>query len=609
MPLPKTNEPPARIQIQRVTPQVDCGRYAVKRTVGDRVDVTARVFRDGHELLAAAVRYKPAGTTRWREAPLELLGNDEWAGSFEVDRAGTWCYRVEAWVDRVASFQHELRRKVDAGQKDLTGELAEGALLLGVEKLTVEAALTAPAGDRAEKTWSRTYDVDVDRQLARFGSWYELFPRSWGGFDGVRAVLPQLAELGFDVVYLPPIHPIGRSNRKGRNNTLKAGPKDPGSPWAIGSEEGGHDAIDPELGTVAQFEKLVADAKKHRIEIALDFAIQCSPDHPWLKEHPEWFNRRPDGTLKYAENPPKRYQDIYNVNFDSEDWKGLWAALRDVVLTWVKRGITVFRVDNPHTKPAPFWEWLIDEVRREHPEVIFLAEAFTRPAMMTTLGKVGFAQSYTYFTWKNTRWELLELIAELLEWKETYRPNLFANTPDILHEYLVAGGRPAFEARLVLAGTLSPSYGIYSGYEHVENVPARKGSEEYLDSEKYEVKKRSLDGPLLPLVMALNRARRDNPSLQHFDNLTFLETENESLFAYLKRTGDNTVVVVVNIDPFTTQAGACILPVATGLPPAYRVHDLLGGDEVGDDPDWTWHIGRNYVRLAPGQSHVLRIGG
>ena len=609
MPLPKTNAHPARTQIQRVTPQVDCGRYAVKRTVGDRVDVTARVFRDGYELLGAAVRYKPAGATRWHEAPLELLGNDEWAGSFEVDRAGTWCYRVEAWVDRVASFQHELRRKVDAGQKDLTGELAEGALLLGVENLTVEAALSAPAGARAEKTWSRTYDVDVDRQLARFGSWYELFPRSWGGFDGVRAVLPQLAELGFDVVYLPPIHPIGRSNRKGPNNSLNAAPEDPGSPWAIGSEEGGHDAIDPELGTVAQFEQLVADAKKHRIEIALDFAIQCSPDHPWLKEHPEWFNRRPDGTLKYAENPPKRYQDIYNVNFDSEDWKGLWAALRDVVLTWVKRGITVFRVDNPHTKPAPFWEWLIDEVRREHPEVIFLAEAFTRPAMMTTLGKVGFAQSYTYFTWKNTRWELLELVAELLEWKETYRPNLFANTPDILHEYLVAGGRPAFEARLVLAGTLSPSYGIYSGYEHVENVPAKLGSEEYLDSEKYEVKERSLDGPLLPLVSALNRARRDNPSLQHFDNLTFLETENESLFAYLKRTGDNMVVVVVNIDPFTTQAGACILPVATGLPPTYRVHDLLVGDEVGDDPDWTWHIGRNYVRLAPGQSHVLRIGG
>jgi starch synthase (maltosyl-transferring) len=609
VPLPKTNDPPARIQIQRVTPQVDCGRYAVKRVVGDRVDVTACIFRDGHALLGAAVRYKPAGATRWLETPLAPLGNDEWAGSFEVDRAGTWCYRVGAWVDRVASFQNELRRKVEAGQRDLAGELAEGAVLLGVEKLTVEAALAAPPGDRAEKTWSQTYEVDVDRELARFGSWYELFPRSWGGFDGVRAVLPQLAALGFDVVYVPPVHPIGRSHRKGRNNSLEAGPKDPGSPWAIGSEEGGHDAIHPELGTVAQFERLVAAAKKHRIEIALDFAIQFSPDHPWLNQHPEWFDRRPDGTVKYAENPPKRYQDIVNANFDSEDWQGLWEALRDVVLTWVKRGVTVFRVDNPHTKPAPFWEWLIDEIRREHPDVIFLAEAFTRPAMMATLGKAGFAQSYTYFTWKNTRPELLELVAQLLDWKEAYRPNLFTNTPDILHEYLVTGGRPAFEARLVLAATLSPSYGIYSGYEHVENVPAEPGSEEYLDSEKYEVKKRSLDGPLLPLVSALNRARRANPSLQHFDNLTLLETENDSLFAYLKRTGDNAVVVVVNLDPFAAQEGVCVLPASTGLPPAYRVHDLLVGADVVDDGDWTWRIGRNYVRLEPGRSHVLRIGG
>jgi starch synthase (maltosyl-transferring) len=605
VPLPKTSDPPARIQIQRVTPQVDCGRYAVKRTEGDRVDVTARVFRDGHELLGAAVRYKPAGATRWLEAPLASLGNDEWAGSFTVDRCGTWHYRIEAWVDRIASYQHELRRKVEAGQKDLAAELSEGAVLLGREQLTVEEALGEPAGDRAEKTWSPTYEVDVDRELARFGSWYELFPRSWGGFDGVRLVLPKLAELGFDVVYLPPIHPIGTSNRKGRNNALEAGPKDPGSPWAIGGKEGGHDAIHPELGTVAQFERLVADAKKHGLEIALDFAIQCSPDHPWLKEHPEWFNRRPDGTLKYAENPPKKYQDIYNVNFDSEDWQRLWESLRDIVLLWVGRGVTVFRVDNPHTKPVPFWQWLIKEVRRDHPEVIFLAEAFTRPAMMTTLGKVGFAQSYTYFTWKNTRWELLEFMAQLLEWKETYRPNVFTNTPDILHEYLQSGGRPAFEARLVLASTLSPSYGIYSGYEHFENVPVKQGSEEYLDSEKYETKQRSLDGPLLPLVGALNRARRENAALQRLDNITFLDTENERLFAYLKHADENRVVVVVNLDPFTAQEGVCILPMATGLPPAYRVHDLIaaGGGE------WTWHIGRNYVRLEPGKSHVLRIGG
>jgi len=601
VPLPKTNNPPPRIQILEVEPQVDCGRYPVKRIAGERVDIAARIFRDGHDVVGAAVRYRPAGTARWQEAPLEPRGNDHWSGSFPVDRPGAWSFRIEAWTDRIASFQDELRRKVEGGQADLSSELAEGAALLGRPAVTVEEALAAPAGDRAGTASSEVYDVDVDRELARFGSWYELFPRSWGGFEGVRALLPEFAELGFDVLYLPPIHPIGRTNRKGRNNVLTAEPGDPGSPWAIGSAEGGHEAVHPELGTVAEFERLVADAKEHGIEIAIDFAIQCSPDHPWLQEHPEWFNRRPDGTLKYAENPPKKYQDIYNVNFECDDWKGLWAALRDIVLTWVERGVTVFRVDNPHTKPVPFWEWLIREVRRGHPDVIFLAEAFTRPAMMTTLAKSGFAQSYTYFTWKNTRWELLEFMGQLLDWSEIYRPNVFANTPDILHEYLQHGGPPAFEARLVLAATLSPTYGIYSGFESFENVPVREGSEEYLDSEKYEIKSRSLDGPLLPLVATLNRARRENAALQRLDNVTFLETENEQLFGYLKRTGDNDVIVVVNLDPTAVQRGVCILPVATGLPPAYRVQDLLTGKE------WTWHIGRNYVELEPGKSHVLRV--
>ena len=601
MALPKTNDPPARIQIQRVTPQIDGGKYAVKRTVGDTVDVGARIFRDGHEILGAAVRYKPAGATRWREEPLEPIGNDEWRGSFTVDDCGPWCFRIEAWVDRVASWQEELKRKHDAGQADLTSELAEGALLLGRGAVTVEEGLAAEAGDRSGKAWSATYEVDVDRVLARFGSWYELFPRSWGGFEGVRAQLPKLAELGVDVLYLPPIHPIGTTNRKGKNNALKAGKGDPGSPWAIGSELGGHDAINPELGTVAEFERLVADAKEHGIEIALDFAIQCSPDHPWLKEHPDWFHRRPDGTLKYAENPPKRYQDIYNVNFDSPDWKNLWQALLDVVLLWVSRGVTVFRVDNPHTKPVPFWEWLIDEVRRESPEIIFLAEAFTRPAMMTTLAKVGFAQSYTYFTWKNTRWELLEFVGQLLDWAPCYRPNCFVNTPDILHEYLQRGGQPAFEARLVLASTLSPTYGIYSGFESFENVAVKEGSEEYLDSEKYEAKKRALNGPLLPLVQRLNQARRENPALQHLENIQFLETENDNLFGYFKRTDDNAVICVVNLDPMRTHEGVCVLPASTGLAPTYRVRDVVRESE------WTWHLGRNYVRLEPGQSHVLVV--
>jgi starch synthase (maltosyl-transferring) len=601
VPIPKTTPP--RIQIQEVRPQIDCGRYPLKTTVGESVEVAARIFRDGHETLGAAIRHRGPGATRWAESPLEPVGNDLWVGSFEVDRPGPWCFRIEAWVDRVASFQDELRRKVAAGQTDLAGELSEGSALLGDAELTVERALAAPAGARSEKAWSQTLDVDVDRELARFGSWYELFPRSWGGFEGVRALLPRFAELGFDVLYLPPIHPIGHTNRKGRNNAEQAAPGDVGSPWAIGSEEGGHDAIDPSLGTEQELRALVADAKELGIEICLDFAIQMSPDHPWLKQHPEWFNRRPDGTLKFAENPPKRYQDIYNVDWASEDWQGLWEALRAVVLHWVDCGVTVFRVDNPHTKPLPFWEWLIREVREEHPDVFFFAEAFTRPAPMTTLAKAGFAQSYTYFTWKNTRWELLEFLGQLLEWRDFYRPNCFANTPDILHEYLQLGGRPAFEARLVLAATLSPSYGIYSGFESCENVPVRPGSEEYLNSEKYELKRRTLDGPLLPLAAKLNAVRRENPALQWLDPLTILETENEQLFAFLKRRGENGVVTVVNLDPRTAQEGVCVLPVSTGLPPAYQVRDLL------TDDTFTWRIGRNYVRLGPGQSHVLRIGG
>ena len=595
MPLPKNPQP--RIQIQAVEPIVDCARYPIKRTVGDRVDVYATVFKDGHDTLAGAVRVKGPDDRSWREEPLQPFGNDRWGGTFTPDRPGRWHFAVAAWTDRVATWQEEIRRKHEAGQEDLSGELAEGAALLGVDSLTIEEGLAEGVSDRHGETVSQTFPVDVDRVLARFGSWYELFPRSWGGFRGVTGVLPQLAELGFDVVYLPPVHPIGRTNRKGKNNTLLAGPSDVGSPWAIGSEEGGHDAINPELGTWDDFAAMVAAAKETGVELALDFAIQCSPDHPWLKKHPEWFNRRPDGTLKYAENPPKRYQDIYNVNFESEDWQGLWSALLDVVLFWVHRGITVFRVDNPHTKPVPFWEWLISEVRSKHPEVIFLAEAFTRPSMMTTLAKIGFAQSYTYFTWKNSKAELAEYMQQLIAWREFYRPNAFANTPDILHEYLQHGGPPAFEVRLVLAGTLVPTYGIYSGFESFENVPVRPGSEEYMDSEKFEPKERKLDGPLLPLVQRLNLVRRREPALQRLENLRWLETENEQLVAYAK----DDVVCVVNLDPFAEQEGACVIPVALGFPPAFGARDLL------TDQDFTWRAGRNYVRLGPGKAHVLKV--
>ena len=586
-----------RIQIQNITPLVDCGRYPVKACVGDEVRVDATIFRDGHEVLGAALRTKRPGATRWRETAMDDLGNDRWAASFAPDSCGRWSYRVEGWVDPVRSFQWELRRKVEGGQKDLSSELAEGALLLGREQVTVDEALNAEPGERLERTASETLRADVDTPLARFGAWYELFPRSWGGFEGVEAQLPRFAELGFDVLYLPPVHPIGRTNRKGPNNTLTAGPDDPGSPWAIGAEEGGHTAVNPELGTLEDFEHLVAAARKQGIEVALDYAIQCSPDHPWLKEHPEWFHRRPDGTLKYAENPPKRYQDIYNVNFDSEEGEELWKALRDVMLFWVDRGVRVFRVDNPHTKPVSFWEWLIGEVRAREPELVLLSEAFTRPAMMTTLGKVGFQQSYTYFTWKNTKAELHELMAQLLEWTPFLRPNFFANTPDILHEYLQRGGRPAFEARLVLAATLSPSYGIYSGFESLENVPAAAGSEEYLDSEKYERKQRSLDGELLPLVQRLNTIRREHAAFQRLENLRWLDTENEQLLAYAK----DDALVVVNLDPRHPQEGVAIVPAALGLPPAFTVRDLLA------EADFHWRIGRNYVRLEPGQSHILHV--
>jgi starch synthase (maltosyl-transferring) len=412
-------------------------------------------------------------------------------------------------------------------------------------------------------------------------------------------VVPQLAELGFDVLYLPPIHPIGETNRKGRNNALKAAKGDPGSPWAIGGAGGGHDAIHPELGTLKEFDALVAAARKAGMEVALDFAIQTSPDHPWLTEHPEWFNRRPDGTLKYAENPPKRYQDIYNVNFESEDWPGLWEALKEVVLHWCSHGVRAFRVDNPHTKSVPFWEWLIAEVRSEYPDTIFFAEAFTRPPMMRTLAKIGFSQSYTYFTWKNSKPELQEFLLQLLDWSPYYRPNFFANTPDILHEYLQHGGRPAFKLRLVLAATLSPSYGIYSGYEHCENVPVAPDSEEYLNSEKYEVKKRALDGPLLPLVGKLNEIRRAEPALQRFDNLRLLATHGEHVLAYYKAPD---IAVAANLDPTAPREDVVVVPSDLGLPEEFPVRDLLTGES------YRWRHGRNYVGLAPGGAHLMKIG-
>ncbi len=645
--------PPQHTVIQYPSPSVDGGRFPVKRCAGDLVRVEADIFRDGHDLLRAVILYRGPEEphTAWREAEMRRidahLDGVRWAGSFVVERMGVWEYTIEAWTDVFGTWRDELERKIAASQHDLAGEMSEGVVLLREacdradtegERVLIEHALRQledPATPESAKhdvalgpelfeavelaqfrhgrvSLEDPLKIQVDRRRARFGAWYELFPRSWGGFKGVEVQLPKLKELGFDVVYLAPIHPIGHTNRKGRDNALVASPGDPGSPWAIGDETGGHDAIHPELGTKEDLKRLTQTAREHDIDIALDFAIQTSADHPWLREHPEWFHRRPDGTLKYAENPPKRYQDIYNVNWDSPDWRGLWDALLGVVLGWVDCGVKAFRVDNPHTKPFAFWAWLIEQVHARDRDVVFLAEAFTRRAVMRHLAKLGFSQSYTYFTWKNSRYDLTEYVAELAYSgeQEYFRPNFFANTPDILHAYLQHGGRPAFAARLVLAATLSPSYGIYSGYEHYESVAVREGSEEYLHSEKYELKARSLDGPLLPLIQRVNLARRQNPALQELSNITFLDSANEAMMAYVKHSpagaggaAPNTLITVVNLDPHQTQEGLAVIPASLGLPPSFTVHDLL----ADGDARFQWRIGQNYVRLAPGASHLMRV--
>jgi starch synthase (maltosyl-transferring) len=644
MPAPKRTEAPARTRINRPAPSLDGGRYPPKRCVGDTVKVSADIFRDGHEILRAVVRYKAPGGRRWLEAPMHAVDAHirgvRWEGEFTVSTPGRWQFSIEAWSDVFATWRDELARKIGAGQHDLGGELSEGVVLLrsaaadakeAADRETIEAAVAAlgdaelpetarhdaalspelqaaveRVGQRPDATsLAKPLPLEVDRVRARFGAWYELFPRSWGGLKGVEAQVPAIAELGFDVLYMTPIHPIGQTNRKGKNNALVAAPEDPGSPYGIGGPEGGHDAVHPELGTEDDLRSLCAAAAEHNLDVALDLAIQASANHPWLTEHPEWFHRRPDGTLKYAENPPKRYQDIYNVNWDTPEWRSLWEELRRIVLHWVDCGVKVFRVDNPHTKPFEFWEWLIAEVHAVDRDVIFLSEAFTRRAVMRELAKLGFTQSYTYFTWKNSRWELTEYVNELAwtEEAEYFRPNFFTNTHDILHAYLQHGGPPAFVARLVLAATLSPTYGIYSGYEAFENVPLRDGSEEYLDSEKYEIKQRSLDGPLLPMIRHINEIRRDNPALQVLSNVFWLDTHNDALMGYAKQVPGNTIITVVNLDPHHAQEGAVLIPAQLGLAPVFPVNDLLTGDH------YDWRIGSNYVRLDPGstQAHIFRV--
>jgi starch synthase (maltosyl-transferring) len=629
-----------RVIIENITPRVDDGAFPIKRVVGDTVIVEADVFTDGHDEISCVLLYRKEGAPEWSEAPMEPLVNDRWQGSFEVQELGRYLYTVSGWVDRFKSWSHSLAKRVEANQ-DVTIDLIIGAEMIatagrhappkeaGWHELYAESvrnggsdginrALSAELADLMRRhavrffarTWEHPFGVVVDRERVRFGAWYELFPRSTspvpgchGTFKDLEARLPYVASMNFDVLYLPPIHPIGRIFRKGRNNSPVAGPDDPGSPWAIGSAEGGHKAVHPELGTLDDFRHLLGAAAQHGLELALDIAFQCAPDHPYVTEHPEWFRKRPDGTIQYAENPPKKYQDIYPFDFETEQWRELWAELKSVVQFWVDQGVRIFRVDNPHTKSFPFWEWLIAEIKRDYPEAIFLAEAFTRPKVMQRLAKSGFAQSYNYFPWRNTKWEITQYLTELTQTnvKEYFGPNLWPNTPDILPEYLQFGGRPAHMARLVLAATLGPSYGIYGpAFELCENRPLAPGREEYLNSEKYEIKTWDLDRPdsLRGLISRVNQIRHENPAFRANHNLCFHEVDNEQIIAYSKSDEDRTneVLVVVNLDPHYKQSGFISLPLEElGLDPRqpYQAHDLL------TDARYLWHGERNYVELDP----------
>ena len=643
---------PSRVVIEGVAPQIDDGLFPIKRCVGESVHVEADVLCDGHEVLAVVLKSRALGETEWQEAPMSPAVNDRWSASFLIRRLVDHEYTVEAWIDRYATWRRDLSRRFEAGQ-DVESELLEGAALIRAAnpqpepaaawlsvradllstasthstlervQLALDPALTGvswPSDRFSGMQYPRVLRVTVERERARYGSWYELFPRSaadqpgrHGTFADVERRLPYISAMGFDVLYLPPIHPIGRTHRKGPNNTLTAGPDDVGSPWAIGGAEGGHTAVHPELGTLADFDRLVAAAREYSIEIALDIAFQCSPDHPWVREHPEWFRHRPDGSIKYAENPPKKYQDIYPLDFECEDWRGLWSALRDVMLFWADRGIRIFRVDNPHTKPFRFWEWVIREVRRQYPDVLCLSEAFTRPKVMKYLAKAGFSQSYTYFTWRNAKRELVEYFTELTNSAvaETMRPNLFVNTPDILPEHLQYGGEAAFRARFVLAATLGASYGIYGPtFETYEHQPVKPNSEEYLNSEKYQVRHWDWQrhNVFRELIARVNRIRRENPALQSNDSLTFHETSNEQLLCYSKSTPDleNLIICVINLDPHFVQSGYIELPLEQfhlRADETYQLHDLL------TEGRFLWRGGRNYVELDPKSTfaHVLRL--
>ena len=645
-----------RVVIEAVTPEIDAGAVPAKRAVGERVSVEADVFADGHDAISCVVRWRHESSQLWNEVPMVPLGNDRWRGEFMVGELGRYLYTVQGWVDAFETWSRQFAKRVEAGQ-DISQELEVAARMIEAAaaradssdsnrllsyatairkgRATASSALGGELtqlmdryGDKSlGVTYSRELQVTVDPERARFSAWYELFPRSAGDpagraqgaldearaqgaltrshgtFKDVERRLPAIAEMGFDVLYLPPIHPIGHTNRKGANNATAAGPDEPGSPWAIGSEEGGHKSIDPRLGTLEDFHHLVGAATEHGIQLALDIAFQCSPDHPYTREHPEWFKHRPDGSIQYAENPPKKYEDILPFDFETESWRELWDELLSIVLYWIDQGVTVLRIDNPHTKPFAFWEWLIREVKRGHPDVILLSEAFTRPKVMFRLAKAGFTQSYTYFAWRNTPGELAQYFTELSQApvREFFRANLWPNTPDILTEYLQTGGRAAFAARFILAATLGANYGIYGpAFELCEGRAREPGSEEYLDSEKYQIRSWDDDSPdsLRELITLVNRIRHENPALQSDRGLRFHATENDHLVAYTKSTPDlaDVVLTVVNVDPHHTQAGMVTLPIEElGIrrDRGYQAHELLSGAR------YLWNGPRNYVEINP----------
>jgi starch synthase (maltosyl-transferring) len=641
-----------RVVIEGITPQVEAGRFPAKRTVGDQVRVEADIFTDGHDAVAASLRARREGSSEWTEIPMQPLVNDRWFATFRVGELGRYGFKVQGWVDHFETWRRDLLKRI-AAESDALVDYLIGAELVAAaairatgadhewlnERAAVLRAGKKPAALRIHATDPMLHElalrypdkrfvtesdneltIVVDPVRARFSSWYEFFPRSTaaqagkhGTFADCEKRLSYAAEMGFNVIYLPPVHPIGRTFRKGRNNVPEAAPGDSGSPWAIGAAEGGHKSILGELGTLADFKRFVAKATKLNLSIALDIAFQVAPDHPYVREHEAWFRKRPDGTIQYAENPPKKYQDIYPFDFESEDWAAMWEELKSVFLYWIGQGVTIFRVDNPHTKAFPFWEWVIAEIKRDHPEVFFLAEAFTRPKIMYRLAKLGFGQSYTYFPWRNAKQEIATYLTELTQTpvREFFRPNQWPNTPDILTEFLQMGGRPAFVIRLLLAATLGANYGIYGpAFELLENRPVRHGSEEYLDSEKYEIRLWDLERPdsLRPLITRVNEIRNTNPALQNDWSLKFHFADNDQILCYSKESDDRTnlLLMVVNLDPHHTQSGFVTLPLDELEIPqdrAYEAEDLLSGER------YLWHGLRNYVELNPSRvsGHILKI--